>query len=176
MQPIRWSSAVVVALGIAAMIWSPVTAESAGSLSAITGSVRDSGGLPVVGALVIVMASNPSMSQRMALTDARGSFSIPNLFAGEYSVKVTMPRFLPALKSGIQVNAGHGATLIVNLQNAIDIVRRAVSGDRTQTDEMLWTMRSSRSTQPILRLVGKDTSKSPVDDIPDYYGYFQFYS
>jgi hypothetical protein len=178
MQPIRWSSAVVVALGIAAMVWSPMTAESAGTLPAITGSVRDSGGLPVVGALVIVMASNPSMSQRMALTDSRGSFSIPNLFAGEYSVKVTMPRFLPALKSGIQVNAGHGATLIVNLQNALDVVRRAVSGDKTQPDEMLWTMRSSRSTQPILRLLGTDPGKttSTDDNTPDYYGYFQLYS
>src|SRR5580765_4390453 len=116
MQPVRWCGAVMVALGVAAMVCSPVSLESAGTLAAITGSVRDSGGVPVVGALVIVMASNPTMSQRMALTDARGSFSIPNLFAGEYSVKVTMPRFLPAYKSGIQVNAGHGATLVVNLQ------------------------------------------------------------
>jgi len=165
----------MVALGVAAMVWSPVAA-SAATLPAITGNVRDSGGLPVVGALVIVMASNPAMSQRMALTDSRGSFSIPNLFAGEYSVKVTMPRFLPVFKNGIQVNAGHGATLVVNLQNALDVVRRVVSGEKASPDEILWTMRSSRSTQPILRLVGATSTNSPLGSLPDYSGFFQLYS
>jgi len=52
--------------------------------------VRDSGGVPVVGALVVVIASTPNSPERFAFTDKRGQFSIQNLFAGNYSVRVTM--------------------------------------------------------------------------------------
>jgi Carboxypeptidase regulatory-like domain len=177
MPPVHWSKSVTVALGLAAIILAPVVTNASGNVTAIMGNVRDSGGVPIVGALVVVMASNPIMPQRMTFTDSRGSFSIQNLFAGEYSVKVTMPRFLPAVKSGIQVNTGHGTTLVVNLRNAMDVVRRAVSGGRSsQAEEILWTMRSSRSTQPILRLAESNKQESAATASPDYSGYFQVYS
>src|SRR5205085_12031492 len=131
-------------------------------------------GEPVIGARVVVMAANPSMRQRMAFTDKRGTFTIPNLFAGEYSVKVTMPRFLPAFKNGIQINAGGSAALTVNLQNALDVVHRIVSGEKNQTDDIVWTLRSSRSTQPILRLVDTPATKAGLK--LDYSGYLQLYS
>ncbi len=176
MLPAERRTWVTVAIGIAAILVLPLIGQASGSFAAITGSVRDSAGIPVVGALVIVAASNPSMPERMAFTDKRGGFSIPNLFAGEYSVKVTMPRFLPATKSGIQINAGGNAILTVNLQNAWDVVRRAVSRDKAQSDDMLWTMRSSRSTQPPIHLVDTD-AKRPANVQPqDYTGYVQVYS
>src|SRR5947208_16011611 len=103
MQPVRSSASVVVAIGVAVILMVPVVAQASGNLSAITGIVRDSAGTPVIGALVIVVASNPSIPERMAFTDRWGGFSVPNLFSGDYSVKVTMPRFLPALKNGIQL-------------------------------------------------------------------------
>jgi hypothetical protein len=177
MQPVHWSRSATVILGLVAIIISPIATSASGNLSAITGTVHDSSGLPVVGALVVITASNPIMSQRMTFTDSRGSFSIQNLFAGEYSAKVTMPRFLPALKSGIQVNTGHGTTLVVSLQNALDVVRRAVSGGHsTQAEEILWTMRSSRSTQPILHLAESNKPESVPANSSDYTGYFQVYS
>lgn len=106
MRPVRWFSGFIIAIGTLAVLAMPAVAGASGTLAAISGMVRDTAGEPVVGALVVVMAANPVMPQRMAFTDQRGSFSIPNLFAGEYSVKVTMPRFLPAFKNGIQINAG----------------------------------------------------------------------
>src|SRR5579872_3830776 len=118
MVPVRRGNSVIIAIGMAAVLFSPTFAAASGTLAAISGIVHDSVGEPVVGALVVVMAANPSMSQRMAFTDKRGAFAIPNLFAGEYSVKVTMPRFLPAVKSGIQIHSGGTATLTVNLKNA----------------------------------------------------------
>ena len=154
----------------------PATAVASGSLALITGTVRDSGGAPIVGALVIAAASIPSMPERMAFTDKRGSFSIPNLFGGEYSVKVTMPRFLPATKTGIQLKAGNNFFLTVSLQNAWDVVRRAISRDQAQADEMLWTLRSSRSNQPVLRLADAKVAESNPTSRPDYSGYLQVYS
>jgi hypothetical protein len=168
-----------VSMGIAIVFLLPLFASAANDLAAITGRVHDSAGSPVAGALVIVVAASPIIPERVALTGKDGSFSIPNLFAGQYSVKISMPQFLPALKQGIQLNAGGTAVLTVNLQNALDVVRRAVSREKAQSDDdIVWTLRSSRSTQPVLRLTDdqqkKEAAKPPAG--PDYSGYLQVYS
>jgi hypothetical protein len=118
------------------------------------------------------------LPERVALTDKDGAFSIGNLFAGQYSVKISMPRFLPALKQGIQLNAGGTVVLSVNLQNAMDVVRRAVSRQRVPSEDIVWTLRSSRSTQPVLRLVQTSPKLDRLKAFggPDYSGYFQLYS
>jgi hypothetical protein len=173
---LRLSAAV--ACCIAALLLFPLVAGAASDLAAISGRVHDSGGLPLAGALVIVAPASPGFAERIALTDKDGAFSVLNLFAGQYTVKVSMPRFLPAMKQGVHLNAGATAVLTVNLQNALDVVRRAVSGDKSQSDDIVWTLRSSRSAQPVLRLVGDqqrpDAFKLPFG--PDYTGYFQVYS
>lgn len=177
MNPVRQRFLRKIAFGVAVLFLLPLAAGASNDLAAINGHVRDSGGVPVVGALVIVSASSPLIPERMAFTDRRGSFSIPNLFAGEYSVRVTMPRFLPVSKQGIQLNAGGSAILTINLQNALDIVRRAMSRDKAQSEDVVWTLRSSRSTQPVLHLA-EDKSKAEQSSSqgPDYSGYFQVYS
>jgi len=156
----------------------PFMASAANDLASISGRVHDSAGSPVVGALVIVAAASPIIPERVALTTNDGSFSIPNLFAGQYTVKISMPQFLPALKQGIQLNAGGTAILTVNLQNALDVVRRAVSRERTKTDDIVWTLRSSRTTQPVLRIADNPPSREPKKPAarPDYSGYLQLYS
>jgi hypothetical protein len=163
-------------LGIAVLVLFPVVGSAANDLAQISGRVRDASGIPVVGALVVVAAASPIIPERMALTDKTGAFAVMNLFAGQYSVKVTMPRFLPAMKQGIQLNSGGAAVLTVNLQNAMDVVRRAISREKdAQSEDIVWTLRSSRSTQPVLRLA--DTTKeTPKFTSPDYTGYFQVYS
>src|SRR5437660_9138374 len=138
--------------GMALLLLLPLLPSAANDLAAISGQVHDSAGSPLVGALVIVVAASPIIPERIALTDKDGSFSVPNLFAGQYSVKISMPQFLPALKQGIQLTAGGTVVLTVNLQNAMDVVRRAVSRQQAKSDDMVWTLRSSRSTQPVLRI------------------------
>src|SRR5262249_29454637 len=83
---------------------------------------------------------------------------------------------LSALRQGIQLNAGGTAVLTVNLQNAMDIVRRAVARERAQSEVIVWTLRSSRSTQPVLRLVESAPTNAKPFLGPDYSGYFQVYS
>src|SRR5262245_24587836 len=135
-------------------------------LATISGRVRDSSGTPIVGALVIAIAASPILPERIALTDRDGAFSIANLFAGEYTVKVSMPRFLPALKQGIELNSGGTAVLTVNLQNAMDIVRRAASREKSQSDDdIVWTLRSSRSTQPVLRIAESAQKPEPLKSV-----------
>ena len=57
---------------------------SGSDVAGISGRVRDSGGIPVIGAMVIVVPSSPNVPERIALTDKEGAFSIVNLFAGQY--------------------------------------------------------------------------------------------
>jgi len=151
---------------------------AANDLAAITGRVHDSSGSPVVGALVIVAAASPIIPERVALTGNDGSFSIPNLFAGQYTVKISMPQFLPALKQGIQLNAGGTAILTVSLQNALDVVRRAVSREKPKSDDIVWTLRSSRTTQPVLRIADTRQQSDARKTVPGQVssGYFQVYS
>jgi hypothetical protein len=168
-----------IAVLVAGLLVCPLVAVAANDLATISGRVHDSSGSPVVGALVIVVAASPVLPERIALTDRQGSFSIANLFAGQYSVKVSMPRFLSSMKQGIQLNAGGTAVLTVNLQNAMDIVRRAVSREASPSeDDIVWTLRSSQSTQPVLRIVEAAQKPEPLKSIigPNYTGYFQFYS
>src|SRR5213594_1040116 len=179
MRRIRQGLSMKVVLGIAVLLLISSLASAASDLATINGRVHDSGGSPVAGALVIVAAASPIIPERLALTGKDGSFSIPNLFAGQYSVKISMPQFLPALKQGIQLNAGGTAVLTVNLQNAMDVVRRAVSRQQGKSDDIVWTLRSSRSTQPVLRIAdstqkAEGTAKSASG--PDYSGYLQVYS
>ena len=177
MRTIRKGFAVTAVL-IAGVVLYPLIAGAANDLATINGRVRDSGGSPIAGALVIAVAASPVLPERIALTDRDGVFSIANLFAGEYTVKISMPKFLPALKQGIQLNAGGTAVLTVNLQNAIDVVRRTISRDKPQSEDIVWTLRSSRSTQPVLRIAEGPHKTEPLKPIigPDYTGYFQLYS
>jgi hypothetical protein len=169
--------AFVTAILVTGILVCPLIAGAASNLATLTGRVNDSGGAPVAGALVVAIAASPALPERIALTDKEGSFSILNLWAGEYTVKVSMPRFLTALRQGIQLTAGNTSVLKVNLQNAMDIVRRTVSRDESPSDDIVWTLRSSRSTQPVLRLV-ESTTRFPLKPVVglDYSGYFQLYS
>jgi len=166
---------VAVAFGIVASLMFPVAGMAAETpLPAIQGSVRDAGGTPVVGALVIAIAATSALGERMAFTDSRGAFSIPNLLAGEYSVKVMMARFLPALKGGIQLSSGSTAILSLNLQTAMDVFRRANARDGKDSEDIIWILRSSRASQPVLRLVDQASNADSI--LGDYSGYLQVYS
>ncbi len=175
MKPLRSGLFLLAALGIVALFIP--SSLSANDLGVISGQVRDAGGTPLVGALVVAAAAVANSPEKMVFTDNRGAFTIPNLFAGEYSIRVTLPTFLPAVKRGIRLNAGSAAMLTVNLQNALDIVRRVVTRDNAMSEDILWTLRSSRATQPVLHLVEEAPIEQPFDFYgPDYSGYFQVYS
>jgi len=165
---------IAVALGIIVTLMVPVSGMAAENLGAIQGKVRDRSGAPVVGALVIAIATKSSPGERMAFTDSLGAFTIPNLLVGQYSVKVTMAPYLPTQTAAIQLSSGTTAILSLNLQTAMDVFRRVNARDAKTAQDMVWILRSSRATQPVLRLLGASTE----DDlsVADYSGYLQIYS
>jgi hypothetical protein len=177
MQTMGKKFSATAALLAAALLLCPLVA-AASDLATVSGRVHDASGAPVAGALVLVVSASPIFPEKVALTDKDGAFSIINLFAGQYTIKVSMPHFLPVVKQNVVLNAGGSAVLTVNLQNAMDVVRRAVAREKSQSDDIVWTLRSSRSTQPVLRLAdaGKQADEPKVTLGPDYSGYLQLYS
>jgi hypothetical protein len=176
MNPVARKILEKVAFVLVAILVCPLSGVAANGFGAIAGQVQDSTGVSVVGALVVVSASEPSIQERLTFTDQRGSFAVSNLLAGAYSVRITMPRFLPVLKRGIYLSAGTSAVLTVNLQSAIDVFRR-VAQDKDHAEDIVWTLRSARSTQPVLRFAeARPQETTGSFEIPEYSGYFQVYS
>lgn len=165
---------IAIALGIVASLMFPVAGSAAQNFAAIQGSVRDTTGTPVVGALVIAMTTASSLGERMAFTDNFGTFTIPNLLGGEYSVKVTMSKFLPVAKGGIVLSEGTTAVLSLNLQTAMDVFRHVTDRNGKESEDIVWILRTSRASQPVLRLLDKP-APDPLT-AADYSGYLQVYS
>lgn len=160
-------------VAIVALLFLPAWGFAGKDFAIITGTVQDSAGRLVSGALVSVVAG-PAGLDRLAFTDGRGGFSFENLVPGEYLVQVTMPRFSPSQKEKIRLEGGGSAAFKFTLMSVAEVLQRAASLDARQ--DIVWTLRSSRGTQSVLRFA--DAPSTPVFNklIPDYSGYIQFYS
>jgi hypothetical protein len=128
-----------------------VSALAALNTGTISGVVRNSGGIPQMGAAVeIAVAASQGL---IVYTDAKGRFHASGLRPGSYSVKVSAPSFLPAVRE--KVNLQSGASMVVNITlntlfEAIQMVpTRSVRPE--DEDDWRWTLRSM-ANRPILRL------------------------
>lgn len=124
----------------------------AGDLGSISGYVKDSGGVPQMGAMVQLYGSAAKTAMTL-FTDARGFYSASRLGSGVYEVKVTAPSFLPALREHVGVRSGASVVVNVTLNTLFEALqmipaRRGV----TEDDDWKWTLRSM-SNRPILRMV-----------------------
>ena len=78
---------------------------------AISGFVRNNSGVPQMGAVVQILgAANRTLT---VFTDDAGHYTATGLLPGMYTLKVTAPSFLPALREKIGLRPG--ASLNVNI-------------------------------------------------------------
>ena len=133
----------------------PVLASSPERLSgSISGWVTNSLGTPQMGAAVLLFGKAEKMVSR-ALTDETGSFIFDSLRPGEYSIRVTLSSFLPALRRNIVVQPGVRSLLNVNLAgvlSSVEIFYSTTGGRAVMSDEWKWALRSASATRPVLRL------------------------
>jgi len=160
------------AVAIVGLLMLPVWSFAGKDFATITGTVQDSTGRFMSGALVSVTGS--SGMDRMALTDLRGAFSFESILPGEHIVQVTMPRFSASQKERVRLEAGGGANFKFILMSVSETLQRSASLD--VKEDIVWTLRSARAAQSVLRF-----SDSPFDPVfgklpADYTGYIQFYS
>jgi len=162
-NPIVPLALAVVSLAAPAVYGAPNLLKLSG---AIAGVVTDTGGVPQMGATVILYNRQERVFER-ALTDERGTFNFIGLFPDLYSVKVTLAAFVPALKKNILVQPGMRSMLNVNLSTLfsnIQINYPPLDNGSLMSDEWKWVLRSSGPMRPVLRFTGdalaKDSSQS----------------
>jgi len=99
-------------LGFLTIVVGSVIPVSAGPKpGSITGYVRNSAGAPQMGAAVEVLGS--ALHSFKVFTDENGFYSASGVIPGVYSVKVSAPSFLPALRERVALRAG--ASLVLNV-------------------------------------------------------------
>jgi hypothetical protein len=125
----------------------------------ISGYVRSSAGVPQMGAVVEVLSV--AARDLKVFTDDRGFYSISNLVPGTYSLKVTAPSFLPALRDRIGLRAGSAMVVNVTLNTLFEAMQLGPLRGPADDDDWKWTLRSA-ANRPVLRVLEDGSSVTAV--------------
>ncbi len=140
----------------------------AAGYGSLAGIVSDSKGVPLMGATVMVLGptafaaeSGNQLAERM-ITDAHGRFTIAHLVPGWYSLKVSSPTRLPAMRNGVRVDAGATVVATFILTDALSPIRFQMPSNSVSSwgDDWKWVLRTSSNTRPILRLREQSPAKT----------------
>ncbi len=121
----------------------------------ISGVVLDPSGTPQMGATVWLIsedAGGRTVSQ--LLSNQHGAFFTDQLKPGKYSLRVSLPGFLPAMERHIGVMANLTTLLRVQVDSlfaSLDTLRRQPDVP-AEPDDWKWVLRSSGATRTILQL------------------------
>ncbi len=134
-----------------AMLIALGAAPSFGAATAsVSGVVRDSAGVPQIGAEVQVLSSGLSIIAR-AYTNAEGRFLISSLTPGRYILKAMGPSFLPAQRENVKVRGGTVVDLtLYTLYEVIQWLPAQPRAANAPIDDWAWTLRSA-ANRPLLR-------------------------
>lgn len=128
-----------------------LAASAAVTPGSISGFVKDSSGVPQMGAAVEVYGTATGQHQ-LAYTDERGYFSLNGLLPGSYDLKATATSFLPTVREDVALTAGATRILNITLTTLFEAVRMLPPAKRSgnEDDSWKWTLRSP-ANRPILR-------------------------
>jgi len=116
---------------------------------AISGYVRNATGVPQMGAVVEVLGS--AAQSLIVFTDGAGFYSATGLLPGLYTIKVSAPSFLPALRERIGLRPGASINVNVTLNTLLGAIQIGPLRNASDTDDWKWTLRSV-ANRPILRV------------------------
>jgi Carboxypeptidase regulatory-like domain len=136
-------------LGLTLPVWA---GEQPG---AISGYVRDNSGIPQMGAVVQILGvANRSLT---VFTDGAGYYTATGLLPGLYSLKVTAPSFLPALREKVGLHSGAKLHVNVTLSTLLGVMQLGPARPLPDEDDWKWTLRSV-ANRPILRVFDDPTA------------------
>ncbi len=163
-------------LGTLAVMVGLVLPVWAGDRSAvISGYVRSLAGVPQMGAAVEVLGAAVPGGQKV-FTDENGFYSARGLLPGIYSIKVSAPSFLPALRERIGLRSGGSAVVNVTLNTLFEAIQLGPMRGPADDDDWKWVLRSV-SNRPILRVLA-DGSQAMAseggEDVHDLKGSVSF--
>jgi hypothetical protein len=133
----------------------------------VSGVVRDSSGIPQMGAVVELMAADATVVAR-AYTNMRGGFSFEQVLPGTYQLKATGDSFLPTLRQDLRLR-GRGKVFVnltlSTLFEAVQWLPAQPKAPDAPADDWKWTLRSSNN-RPLLRYLedGPLVVLDPGDD------------
>ncbi|MGA2651837.1 MAG: carboxypeptidase-like regulatory domain-containing protein [Terracidiphilus sp.] len=137
----------VVFVVLIALSTTPVRGAAPGSVS---GVVRDSAGVPQIGAVVQLLRPDFSVVTSV-YTNSEGRFLISSLAPGQYALKAMNTSFLPSLRENIRVRAGTVVNLTLStLYEAMQWLPSEPRSANAQLDDWKWTLRSA-ANRPLLR-------------------------
>ena len=132
----------------------PVWASGSDRPGAISGYVRNLEGTPQMGAVVQILgAANHTFT---VFTDGAGYYNATGLLPGLYSLKVTAPSFLPALREKVGLRPGASLNVNVTLSTLLGMMQLGPLHNVPDEDDWKWTLRSV-ANRPILRIFNDPT-------------------
>jgi hypothetical protein len=135
----------MIALFVVASV--PLSAASSGSVS---GVVRDSNGVPQIGAAVQLL--RPDMTVIAAVyTSSKGTYTFNDVLPGKYAVKAMGAMFLPSLRENVRVRTNAVVNLTLNtLYEVMQWLPTEPRSTNASKDDWEWTLRSA-ANRPLLR-------------------------
>jgi Carboxypeptidase regulatory-like domain len=124
----------------------PVCAAQTGVIS---GYVRNSAGIPQMGAVVEILGT--ANNTLTVFTDGAGYYTASGLVPGLYTLKVTAPSFLPALREKVGLRPGAKLNVNVTLSTLLGVMQLGPVRSVPDDDDWKWTLRSA-ANRPILRI------------------------
>jgi hypothetical protein len=128
--------------------------DAADRPGSISGFVRNSTGIPQMGATVEILSA--AVHNLKVFTDENGHYSIVGLLPGTYSLKVSAPSFLPSLREKIGLRPGTALSLDVTLNTLFEAMQLGPLRGPAEDDDWKWTLRSV-ANRPILRVLDDGT-------------------
>jgi hypothetical protein len=168
----KFAAGIIPALILSAPAAFPVTETPLSG--SIAGVVRNSSGIPQMGATVFLYNRSEKLLGRV-LTNERGLFGFGLLNPDIYSVRVSLSSFVPAVKQKIAVQPGMQSLLYVDMRSvlsSIELVYAKPGDGALMSDDWKWVLKESASTRPVLRVlpgsIPADPQQSPTDRAPAF--------
>jgi hypothetical protein len=121
----------------------------------LSGLVRDSSGIPQLGATVAIIPETPGVSSTYEFfTNTQGIFNGEKLLPGAYTVRVTLAGYLPYLQKHIQISPSITTTVRIQLESmfaSIEQLRRPPTDSGAEPDDWKWALRSAPGLRPVLQ-------------------------
>lgn len=116
----------------------------------VSGVVRNSAGVPQIGAVIQLLRPDLSVAAEV-YTDDRGQYSIASVVPGQYSIKAICRSFLPSMRENLRIRR---ATVVnLSLSTLYEVMQWLPTQPRSaaaQRDDWEWTLRSA-ANRPLLR-------------------------